>query len=406
MNDLNNMIPCVVFAYNRPRHFQRVLDALRTQGVGHLIVFVDGASNDRDLLGVEACRKVARAVDWIRPELHFDDENHGVSHLAIRVGEVLKRFPKAVFVEDDCLPMPGFYAFMTEALRHYAEEKTVFSVAGYQPIPPRFFRTYPWSAIATHRFICWGWGTWQDRWQTVEALLPNWTKVFDNLKNVPNIAGEDLALAAHQVLAGRTESWAVKVALLTLSRGMVHILPSRGLVKNIGVDEGAHRGQPEFRTRRRAMHNQNVSSSILKHISWPPQTVPDPSFAAEIQRFVREALYPTPTAAMKLRAFGEKVVAYVPQPFKRTARRLLGTLRSISRQNRQQAPLRLVNLGGVGDYSGRNSKPRALLSYVVHPSLVAPSDPMLNCPSPAVRANEMGKVLYDFGYVVDLIDYQ
>ena len=89
-------------------------------------------------------------------------------------------------MEDDCLPMPGFYSFMRQALTCYESEKRVFSIGGYQPIPQEYFKGYPYSLVSTARFTCWGWATWQDRWELIRPYLAGYGELFDDLKYVPD----------------------------------------------------------------------------------------------------------------------------------------------------------------------------------------------------------------------------
>lgn len=403
MND-SERVPCAVFAWKRPDHLQRVLEALRPQGVAHLIIFVDGPRSDRDLPAVEACRKIARAVDWSEVELHLDEENRGVSYLAVRVGEVLRRYPSAIFVEDDCLPMPGFYPFVCEALRRYRQVQDVFSVSGYQPIRRTFFKRYPWSVVATHRFICWGWGTWRDRWERIATILPRWAHLFDELRNVPDIAGEDLGLAARQVLAGKTESWAVKVALISLSLGMMHLLPVEGLVCNIGVDEGEHRGTPELSRRRKAMHNRNISGATARSWQWLPKPVCDEVYATELRKFVHRAIAPLPLWRARLSAASEKLVKLVPSFVRRTGvvlrTRLGGNIDRSAPVSRA-----ITDIAPAAPPCGKKDSARALLAYVAHPFLVSESDLLYHCHIHFWRVKAMVRGLNELGFTVDLIDY-
>ena len=236
--------PCVIFAFNRPDKLTRVLRALKKQDVERLILFVDGSRNDTDFKQVEQCRAIASEVDWVAKELHFWEENHGLSGLADNISIVMKRFPSAVFIEDDCLPMPGFYAFMRKALELYQGEERVFSIGGYQPIRSVYFRGYPYSVISCARFTCWGWATWQDRWELIQPILTKPEKFFNRLNFQSGIAGADLPTYARAIADGEVvNSWGVRVALACLGLNKVHLLPVSGLVRNIGLDmSGIHGG--------------------------------------------------------------------------------------------------------------------------------------------------------------------
>jgi hypothetical protein len=146
-------IPCAVFAFNRPEMLCQVSDALRLQNIDALIIYVDGPRNEDDLTKVEQCRVIAKDIDWIKPELHIHEQNHGLPGIADNIDDVFARFPMAIFVEDDCLPMPGFYDFMRRSLEHYEDTKRVFSIGGYQVIQKNDFEAYSYSLISTARLL-------------------------------------------------------------------------------------------------------------------------------------------------------------------------------------------------------------------------------------------------------------
>lgn len=124
---ISNILPCAVFAFNRAEKLEQVLAALRDQDIDRLIIFVDGPRDDADIKLVERCRAVAKGVDWVDKELYFGEQNRGLPGLSDNVSTVMNIYKAAVFVEDDCLPMPGFYSFMRRALSHYEPKKSVLN---------------------------------------------------------------------------------------------------------------------------------------------------------------------------------------------------------------------------------------------------------------------------------------
>lgn len=284
-----NTVPCVVFAFNRPGKLEQVLATLKTQEIDRLIVFVDGPRDDPDVKLVEQCRGIASHVDWVDKELHFGKQNSGLPGLSANIGVIFDTYRWAVFVEDDCLPMPGFYSFMRRALFHYHSEKKVFSVSGYQPLRRKYFKNYPYSLISVWRFSCWGWATWRDRWKLVSPYLLKYSELFDGLKNVPDITGDDLAAMAKGCSEGRIRTWDVQVATSTLWLKMVHLLPAKGLIRNIGHDAtGVHQGKDPFR-----VHNINVSTGGLpERIVWLEEVEPSSYYTKELKRFVNHAIQP------------------------------------------------------------------------------------------------------------------
>lgn len=283
MSVCTHTVPCVVFAFNRPDKLQRILSALKSQDIERLILFVDGPRDERDVDPVEECKRIAEAVNWVDKELHFRDQNRGLPGLGDNIGTVLKAYRWGVFVEDDCLPMPGFYAFVRRALSHYESEKKVFSIGGYQPIRRKYFQNYPYSLVSSARFMCWGWATWQDRWELITPYLSRYSELFDGLRNVPNVAGRDLATMARACAQGTLRTWAVQVAISTLWLEQVHLLPTRGLVRNIGMDvSGTHRFPKSH------MYDRNVTEEPAEDMAWLQNVELNTGYAKRLARFVDE----------------------------------------------------------------------------------------------------------------------
>ncbi len=282
-----NIVPCVVFALNRPDKLERVLAALKAQDIERLIVFVDGPGNDADVELVERCRAIAREVDWVDKELHFGERNRGLPGLSDNVSTVMDVYRSAVFVEDDCLPMPGFYSFMRRALSHYEPEKRVFSIGGYQPIPYKHLKDYPYSLVSCARFTCWGWATWQDRWEVITPCLSRWRELFDGLESVPNVGGRDLGPRARKHAQAQSPSWDIQIAISMLWLEQVQLLPTKGLVRNIGLGSGTHKTSRGSRRRAQRRQNRNVHERSLKSIVWLENVELNSDYVERLKQFVK-----------------------------------------------------------------------------------------------------------------------
>jgi len=278
-------VPCVVFAFNRPDKLKRILDALRIQEIDRLIIFVDGPRDKSDIELVERCRAIAKNIDWVDKEFHFGEQNHGLPGLTDNISKVMNEYKSAIFVEDDCLPMPGFYYFMRRTLSYYEQEKRVFSIGGYQPIEYKYFKNYPYSIVSSARFLCWGWATWQDRWEMITPYLSRYWELYDGLSNVPDIAGHDLSKMAQDCAEGRLESWAIKIAISTLWLDRIHLLPTRGLVRNIGHDgSGTHGAVLEHN---KSLPKKNIYEHSLDKIVWLENLEVNKDYAEKLKQFVR-----------------------------------------------------------------------------------------------------------------------
>lgn len=282
----SSIVPCVIFAFNRPHNLKNILDALKPQGLDRLIIFIDGPRTESDVEAVTKCKHLAQNIHWVGKELYQSAKNHGLTALPENIDTVLNKYSAAVFIEDDCLPMPGFYDFMKRSLQHYENKKRVFSIAGYQAFSQKYLNGYEISLVSLWRFNCWGWGTWQDRWSAIKPLLSCAFELFNGLTSVPDIAGKDLARMARKVKDGRTQSWAIRVALATLHLEMFHLTPVMGLIKNIGITDGgvhsSHRLEHSGK-----LHNVNLyKRANIKPIRWLERLEPTKQFTIKLQNFI------------------------------------------------------------------------------------------------------------------------
>lgn len=284
-------MPCIVFAFNRPDKLERVLMALKTQDIARLIVFVDGPRDHADVKLVEQCKTIAKNVDWIDAELYFKEKNYGLSGISDNISKVMESYESAIFVEDDCLPMLGFYSFMKQALVHYRMHKKVFAIGGYQPLSRKYFRNYPYSLMSTWRFTCWGWATWKDRWELINPYLLKFSELFDSLSNVPDIAGEDIGKSARAVAEGRLATWDIQVSIAMLWLQKVMLLPTRGLVRNIGFESGVHGHKPTIQ-----IHNLNVNindTGLPENIVWLEEVEPQSYYVNAIKKNAQQTIHPS-----------------------------------------------------------------------------------------------------------------
>ena len=284
----SNTIPCVIFAFNRPEAFKRVLAAIRTQGIERLIIFIDGPRSEEEAILVSQCIDLAERVDWVEHEVYIGQKNRGLNGLSDNIQDVMSRFEKAVFLEDDCLPTSGFYEFMKKTLYHYEKERKIFSVGGYQPVRKEFFNGYRSSFVSSYRFSCWGWGTWSDRWENQSKWLTKFGDLLGEInKDVARQVPDLPKMAKHCIRKGK-DSWAIKVAITALWMGKVHLSPVKGLIENIGTGTGSHGNISNVAQKRKiARQNSNVFQEGLDPIIWLDDVNSDKGYSRELRKFVR-----------------------------------------------------------------------------------------------------------------------
>jgi hypothetical protein len=237
--------PVALFAYRRPQHLLRTIEALRANPEARetqLYVFSDGAKLANAAVDVSAVRALVRNVPgFSNVEVVCRPENFGLAgNITSGVSAVLERHSEVIVVEDDVVVSPHFLRFMNDALGHYRDEPGVGNISGYcyptaQALPETFF---------IRGADCWGWATWRDRWR---GFNPNGKELLSELQSrgLAHAFDFDGTMGFTQMLrdqiAGRNDSWAVRWHASCFLRDLLILYPGRSLVVNIGNDgSGTH----------------------------------------------------------------------------------------------------------------------------------------------------------------------
>jgi hypothetical protein len=417
-----SVVPCVLFAYNRPDTFAQVVSALKTQDIDHLIVFIDGPKNNKAARLVEECKKIAKGIDWVGVDYVFKDKNEGLAGIADNIKTVFQSYASAAFLEDDCLPMPGFYSVIKGALRYYERDKRVFSIGGYQQIQDTFFKSYRYSFVSSARFMGWGWATWKDQWDTISPCFSGNCADLKSYSTIPDSAGDDLVSFARDFSVSGKKSWEtspawdIKVAILTLYFMKVHLLPTKGLIRNIGLNAGFHFVPDQAND---IIFNRNVCDKRITEIKWLDDTQTHDEYNKRLKASVDSIRnYFSEKAALRTLkdnpiTLGE-IIAKVPYVLSLMRKDPLQTINKIS-QRLTGRPIRTLlhvkgqsKITGYGEYLGnkRDTKyKRALLSYLVEPLLSSPDKRDRTMFSNRGIAQNIPRALNELGYIVDIINF-
>jgi GT2 family glycosyltransferase len=187
---MSKKTPVAFFAYNRPEHARRALEALckchKLDGCDfHL--FSDGPRTDASRTEIDATRKVLH--DWAASfgaNVVEQPHNLGLAKSIVTgVSDLCDRYGRVIVVEDDLIVSPDFLDYMIQSLDYYHNESQVMQVGGFTLSPP--------PVLATDAFLLpvtttWGWATWQRAWQNFSWEPVNledarndekWRKRFD-----------------------------------------------------------------------------------------------------------------------------------------------------------------------------------------------------------------------------------
>lgn len=232
--------PIVLFAFARPDHTRRTLEALAENELAEqsdLIIYADAARNENEVAQVQAVRALSHAVTGFRSVTVIERErNYGLARNIIEgVTEVCNRYGRVIVLEDDIVTTPDFLRFMNAALDRYADDSCAWHVSGWNyPIDAEGLG----DAFFWRVMNCWGWGTWADRWaffqKDPQRLMETWSRARIKRFNLDGAHDFWSQIMANQ--ARKSDTWAIFWYATIFENDGLCLNPAQSLVRNIGHD--------------------------------------------------------------------------------------------------------------------------------------------------------------------------
>jgi hypothetical protein len=251
IGEIDNKVPLTIFAYKRPAHLRKVLEAtLGMQDINavRLHIFIDGPRTPEESELVhetwEVASQYALENDGV---VTLSNENKGLSKSIIGgVSTILQDNKSIIVLEDDLVGSKFFLEYSLNGLEAYRQESRVSSIHGYLPS----IKSPGGQPFFRRGADCWGWSTWQDRWHSTEwdanSLLENLRK--HKLTRELNLNGAYCySCMLERQAVGAIDSWAIRWHISMFLQGRLALYPSHSLIQNIGFDgSGRHGGKNNF----------------------------------------------------------------------------------------------------------------------------------------------------------------
>lgn len=234
--------PIIIFAFNRLGPLKAtVASVLRNTEAAEsdLYVFVDGARPNKE----GEAEKVKAVQDYVKTisgfknvNLCFSEENRGLGPSIIAgVTGVIKKYGKAIVLEDDLILSKNCLAFMNQGLDKYEHDKKVFSICGYSN-KVKTPKGYDYDSYFCVRSSSWGWATWSDRWDSVDWELNDWDK-YQSLQPAFNKwGGSDCFGMLKGWKEGKNKSWAIRFCFAQFLQDKLSLFPIVSKINNNGFD--------------------------------------------------------------------------------------------------------------------------------------------------------------------------
>lgn len=272
----------ILFLYNRPDHAEQVIEALRRDRIGNLIVHCDAPGRPEHAEGVRRTRALLERIDWTIPEVILRETNAGLAKSVVEtLNHAFERHERAVVLEDDCVPTPHFFRYMADCFATYQDDSRIYGISGYTiPIPEEILATHPYDAYKFPRMSTWGWGTWRDRWMRDNRDLVGLLKKCEKTGIDISQGGTDVVDYLGEYVEGRLKDvWSLPWLVNVYLRNGLYVYPTRTLIRNIGLDgSGSHLETGERK-------NGRIADARISRL--PPAHLPD-GISDRIDRHFRE----------------------------------------------------------------------------------------------------------------------
>lgn len=283
------MIPVVLFCFNRPLHTQSTIESLLCNPEARhtqLYVFIDGPRNENDQVLVNAVYDVIDKVVGFKDVIvKKSTSNNGLANSVISgISEIIEKYERVIVLEDDMLTSRDFLFFMNKALDQYADHQSIGSVSGYS-FHPEIPSDYNQDVLLTKRASSWGWGTWKDRWQSVDWELKGYDNFISDKSQIAEftLGGQDLIPMIVKYKKGVIDSWAIRWTYHHYIMKQYCLVPVLSKIQNIGTDgSGTNFSTTETK------YEVNFGE---KEIKLPSSPKPNKAILESFKKIYRPSLY-------------------------------------------------------------------------------------------------------------------
>jgi len=229
--------------FNRPDTLLKVFEQVRLAKPPKLFLVQDGAreGNDRDVVRIEACRKIVENVDWdCEVHTNYSDVNLGCGvRPQSGISWVLQQEERTIILEDDCVPEPTFFEYCDELLERYKDDERICYISGLNHFEEWDFGGSSYGF--TKGGAIWGWATWRRAWEKYDYSVNgiNDPYVVRHIKTV--LAGDDARVNLWKKTNGLVKEkadisyWDVQWGFVKYSQNQLVIVPKYNMICNIGV---------------------------------------------------------------------------------------------------------------------------------------------------------------------------
>ena len=246
-NPAQTDVAVLLLFFTRSDTFQKVFNEVRRARPSRLFLFQDGARGERDLAGIEACRKIVadENIDW-ECDVHrnYQERNLGCMVAGYTSHQwAFSLADKCMVLEDDVVPSQSFFPFCKEMLDRYENDERITMISGFNmdEVTP----DVPYDYFFTSAFSIWGWASWRrvvQQWDEKYTFLDDAFNMrqLDALIRRRGFRKELIQMCRDHRDSGSPQFESVFWATMLFNSGLA-IMPVKNMINNVGAsDDSAH----------------------------------------------------------------------------------------------------------------------------------------------------------------------
>ena len=218
-----------------------MFEAIRRAQPARLYVAADGPRVDRvgESAQCDEVRRIATAVDWpCTVTTLFRQHNLGCKQaVAQAISWFFEQEEEGIILEDDVLPVHGFFAYCEELLLRYRFDEQVAAISGCNLIGDR--HSPEASYFFTRQNHVWGWASWRRAWHHYEIDMRSWP-AWDRAGGLAKCTDDPCAehywrQVFERVYQGKVDTWDYQWMFACWRNGGLTALPLHNMVANLGI---------------------------------------------------------------------------------------------------------------------------------------------------------------------------
>lgn len=245
--DIVMHIPVVFVFFNKTDVTQKVFRRICEEEPSIIYLVSDGPR--KECIGEE--QKVAMLRNEIEKMITwkcnvvkiYADHNMGCEGRIISaLDEIFENEEKAIILEDDCLPLEGFFTYCESLLEYYQNEQQVKLISGCNFLSNRVYSIQKEYDFSSETGTC-GWATWRRVWQEYRKLIRTGAsngKKEEHIYKYRYIY--EFGKKFNQFESGEFVEWDYIFSYMLWVTNGLEIFPKYNLVENIGYkcEEATH----------------------------------------------------------------------------------------------------------------------------------------------------------------------